>query len=220
VGTRRAALFDLDGTLVDSNLSIRSTMNAVLAERGLAPFAKAELDGLIGQGLRAILAQRFPAPGPRPGDLDRMTLRYRAIYMESGWAMAEVYPGLEDAIGRLRGAGWRVGVVTNKGQAETETMLRDLGVARLFDAAVGDDDVRPLKPDPAPVVEACRRLGAGPTEAVMVGDTRFDVQAAHGAGLPCIGVTWGNGTRASLVAAGAEAIVDDVKGLERALRAA
>lgn len=214
-GTGRAVLFDLDGTLLDSNQSIRSTMNAVLAERGLPTFAKAELDALIGTGLRDILARKMAQPDPAA--LAAMALRYRGVYSESGWFTVGFFPGLEDLVVDLQRRGRPVGIVTSKGQQETETLLFDLGVAGLFDTVVGDDDHRALKPDSAPVLEACRRIGCEPSGAVVVGDTRFDILAAKAAGARAVGVLWGNGSAQSLRDAGADKLVDSVSQLRRAL---
>lgn len=212
----RAVLWDLDGTLLDSKLSIRETMNTVLAERGLPVFTREELDALIGHPLRDILATKTKDPAA----VEAMAHRYRAAYNESGWVTVRVAEGLEDLLGRLRGEGIRTGVVTSKGQHETEVLLADLGVAHLFDAVVGDDDVRPLKPDPAPVREALALLGGVPADrAVMVGDTTFDVGAARGAGVACVGVLWGTHDRRTLLGAGAAAVASDAKGLAKALRA-
>lgn len=214
VAAAGAVLWDLDGTLLDSKLSIRDTMNTVLAERGLPAFAKAELDALIGHPLRDILATRSSDRGA----VEAMTQRYRAAYNESGWVTVRVTAGLAELVADLRRRGVRHAVVTSKGQRETEVLLADLGIAHLFEAVVGDDDVRPLKPDPAPVREALRLLGAAPGEAVMVGDTTFDVGAAHGAGVRCIGVLWGSHPRATLAEAGADALVGDARQLEKVLR--
>lgn len=210
-----AVLFDIDGTILDANLSIRDTMNRVLAEEGQPTFGKAELEALIGNPLRVILSRKCKDTAV----VERMTHRYRAAYGESGWLLADLFPGIEGLLPRLRSRGVRTGIVTSKGQQESETLLRDLGVAHLFDAVVGDDDRRPLKPDPAPVLEAVRRLGVPLQEAVMVGDTRFDVASGRAAGVRTIGVLWGNGSREELVTAGADELARDVKGLGRLLGA-
>jgi phosphoglycolate phosphatase len=212
----RAVLWDLDGTLLDSKLSIRETMNTVLAERGFAVFTREELDALIGHPLRDILATKASDPAA----VEAMTHRYRAAYNESGWVTVRVAEGLTALLEQLRRDGVRTAVVTSKGQHETEVLLGDLGIAHLFDAVVGDDDVRPLKPDPAPVREALRLLGGLPPErAVMVGDTTFDVGAARRAGVACVGVLWGTHDRKTLLAAGAAAAVTDAAGLAKAIRA-
>lgn len=212
--TPRAVLWDLDGTLLDSKLSIRETMNTVLAERGLPAFTRAELDALIGHPLRDILATKTADRAL----VEAMTHRYRAAYNESGWVTVRVAEGLADLVAALRQRGFHMAVVTSKGQQETETLLADLGIAHLFDAVVGDDDVRPLKPDPAPIREALRLVGVDAGNAVMVGDTTFDVGAAVGAGVPCVGVLWGTHDRATLLAAGAHAVARDAAELAKALR--
>jgi phosphoglycolate phosphatase len=211
----RAVLWDLDGTLLDSRRSIRETMNTVLAERGLPGFAPDELARLIGHPLRDILATKT---GDKAA-VEAMALRYRECYNESGWVTVRVMPGLEGLLHDLRGAGVRNAVVTSKGQRETEVLLADLGIAHLFDGVVGDDDARPLKPDPAPVREALRLVAALPERAVMVGDTTFDAGAAAGAGVPFVGVLWGTHDRATLEAAGAVAVAGSPARLAKALKA-
>jgi 2-phosphoglycolate phosphatase len=209
----RAVLFDVDGTILDAVPSIRETMNRVLAERGQPTFTKAELLKLIGNPLRVILATKCPDPAV----VEAMTHRYRDVYGESAWVLADLYPGVERLLADLHAAGVRTGVVTSKGQKEAERLLFDVGVLHLVDVVVGDDDARPLKPDPAPVLSACEALGVAPAEAAMVGDTRFDILAGIAAGAQAVGVTWGIGSRAELKEAGADVIVSDVKGLRRVL---
>lgn len=211
---RQAVLVDLDGTLLDSKLSIRETLNTVLAERGLPPFSRDDMDRLIGKPLRDILAMRSSDPAA----IEAMTHRYRAAYNETGWVTVEPFPGLVPLLRGLKEEGVLLGTVTSKGQHETETLLFDLGLADVFDAIVGDDDVRPLKPDPAPVLEACRLLQVEPADAVMVGDTTFDVRSAVAAGARCVGVLWGIHGAATLRDAGATALVRTPAGLARELR--
>jgi 2-phosphoglycolate phosphatase len=209
----RAVLWDLDGTLLDSNPSIRATMNHVLKERGLPVFAKQELDLLVGHPLREILATKCPDPAV----VETMAHRYRAVYNESGWLTVRLHDGVPELVDELERRGVRQALVTSKGQQETETLITDLGFAHPWDAIVGDDDVRPLKPDPAPVLEALRLLDCLPGEAAMVGDTRFDIGAGKGAGVLAVGVLWGNGSAESLRQAGADALVRDPKELRKLL---
>ena len=209
----RAVLWDVDGTLLESRLSIRNTMNTVLAERGLGTFTRAELDLQIGRPLRDILAEKCKDASV----VEAMTHRYREVYNESGWTTAHIFAGLEELVRKLKGDGWLQGVVTSKGQRETELLLLDMGLSGVFDVVVGDNDSRPLKPDPAPVRDACAQLQVKPGEAVMVGDTRFDVEAGLGAGAHVIGVLWGIQDEPMLRAAGATVLVDDVDALAEAI---
>jgi phosphoglycolate phosphatase len=210
---RQAVAWDLDGTLLDSRSSIRDTMNRVLAERGRPGFSADELRGLIGHGLRSILSKREPDRAA----VEAMAVRYRDLYVESGWMTARVHDGLEELMRDLRRAGRKQAIVTSKGQQEAESVMASLGLLPLLDAVVGDDDVRPIKPDPAPVAEACRRMGVAPEGCAMVGDTRFDILAGLGAGCRTVGVLWGTDGRAELQQAGADAVVGDAKELRRAL---
>jgi len=209
----RAVLLDVDGTLLDANRSIRDTMNRVLAEERLPTFGAGEVERLIGNPLRVILSAKCPDRAV----VERMAHRYRALYSEVGWVLARPFPGIEDLLGDLRAHGVLTGIVTSKGQRETEVLLRDLGLADRFDAVVGDDDVRPLKPDPAPVLAGCTALGVAPHEAAMVGDTRFDILSGKAAGANAVGVLWGNGSRQELVESGADELARDVKELCRIL---
>ncbi|HEX2065660.1 MAG TPA: HAD family hydrolase [Candidatus Thermoplasmatota archaeon] len=208
-----AVLWDLDGTLLDSNLSIRQTMNHVLGERGLPPFTRAELDALIGHPLRDILATKTADRAV----VEAMALRYRDVYSDSGWVTVGLHEGVVPLVRDLGARGHPQAVVTSKGQKESEILLDDLGIAHLFGAVVGDDDARPLKPDPAPVLEACRLLRRPPRDAVMVGDTRFDILAGKAAGAHAVGVLWGNGSAQSLREAGADALARDAAELRRLL---
>lgn len=210
---RQAVLVDLDGTLLESRLSILDTLNRVLAERSLPGFSRADMDQQIGRPLRDILADRTTDAGL----IEAMTHRYRAAYNETGWVTVQVVAGFVDLLRNLRRRGIALAVVTSKGQQETETLLLDLGLGDVFDAVVGDDDVRPLKPDPAPVREACRLLNVQPEAAVMLGDTTFDVLAATAAGAQAIGVLWGIHGAAALRSAGARDVVSSMPQLDAAL---
>jgi phosphoglycolate phosphatase len=209
----RAVLFDVDGTLLDSELSIRATMNQVLGERGLAPFSKAELAGLIGTPLRITLARRTDDDAA----IAIMARRYLDIYMDAGWATSSFFPGVEALVARLRARGLKTGLITSKGQQEAEQLVLDLGARPLFDAIVGDDERRPLKPDPTPILEACATLGRTPSETVMVGDHRVDMLAARAAGCRAVGVLWGHGSADDLRKAGAHELVKTMEELEAAI---
>lgn len=210
----RGVLWDLDGTLLESGRSIRTAMGHVLREEGLRPFDAAEMRGLIGKPLREILRLRCKDAGV----VERMTHRYREVYGAYAWVFVGWYPGTRDLLARLQARGVRQAVVTTKGQDEARVLLRDLGVAHLFDAVVGDDDVRALKPDPAPVLSACGALGLPPGACVMVGDTAYDVAAGNAAGAYTIGVLWGHGAPETL--AEADALAGDAAALARALAGA
>lgn len=209
----RAILWDVDGTLIESRQSIRSTINQVLAAARQPVFSAAQLDAQIGRPLRDILAEKCASTEL----VEALTHRYREVYSQSGWVTAQPMPGVLDVVEALRRRGIPQGIVTSKGQRETEILLQDLGMDH-FDVVIGDDDRRPLKPHPAPVLAACAGLGLLPEHVAMVGDTTFDVQAAQTAGAWAVGVPWGIHSASTLREAGAN-VVRDARDLQRTLMA-
>lgn len=178
----------MDGTLMDPNGSIRVAIDGAVESAGFAAFEDDEV--LIGMPLREILQKRTTDPEL----VEAMVEAFRRITLEEAWRLAAWYPGLKEAVAWCRDRGLKTGVVTTKGQLEADTLLARRQEAHLFDAVVGDDDVRPVKPNPAPVLEALRQLNVPATEAVMIGDTSFDVDAGRAAGCATIGVNWGHGS--------------------------
>jgi 2-phosphoglycolate phosphatase len=209
----RAVLFDLDGTLLDPAGSIRATIAAVLDEAGLGALGAHEV--LVGMPLRDILRLRTDDAAA----ITHMVRRYRETFAAETWRPVRFYPGLEAMLRRLHARDVPMAVVTTKGEEEATLLLQRLGVAECFAAIVGDDDTRPVKPHPEPVRVACRRLGIVPAEAVMVGDTRYDILAGRAAGTHTIGVLWGHGTLEGHREAQAAAVAADGAELERLLEA-
>lgn len=209
----KAVLWDMDGTLLNPNGSIRGALDAAVRFGGFEPFASEEV--LIGMPLRDILQKRTRDASA----IEAMVDEFRRISYEEAWRIVQWYPGIKEVVAWCREQGWKTAVVTTKGEFEADLLLRNLGARELFDAVVGDDDVRALKPHPAPVLEACRRIGAAPTDAVMVGDTSYDVDAGRAAGCQTIGVAWGHGG-SSHGAQAADVYVADAAQLQAALQGA
>lgn len=207
----QAVLWDMDGTLLDPNGSIRGALDAAVAYGGFDPFG--EDDVLIGMPLRDILRTRTQDDDV----IEAMVEEFRRVSYEETWRMVAWYPGIRETLAWCRDQGLKTAVVTTKGELEAEVLLEKLDARHLFDAVVGDDDVRALKPDPAPVLEACRRLGVAPRNAVMVGDTCYDVDAGRAAGCATIGVGWGHG-RGAHGAGHADHVVDHEVALLRTLQ--
>lgn len=184
---RDVACFDLDGTLLDPGDSIRASIEFALHSEDLVPI-KPE-DVFIGMPLRDVLRTRTDDPL----QVERLVDCFREHYVEEAWRLVRWYPGVKHVVETLRAGGVRTAIVTTKGEEEAHHLMDRLGALDLWDTIVGDDDVRPVKPDPAPVVAACGRLHRRPDDAVMVGDTSFDVEAGRAAGAWTVGVRWGSG---------------------------
>ena len=202
----RLAVFDLDGTLVDSLDDLHASVNHALAAVGLPPRSRDEVRGYVGEGARVLLQK---AVAPHAERLEPALAAWRAHYGAHCLDRTAPYPGLAAA---LAGAGRALAVLTNKPGAMARKILDGLGLLPRFVAVVGGDEA-PRKPDPTGLLEIMAKVGASPGETVFVGDSRHDVETARAAGVAMVAVTWGLTSRADLVAAGATVLVDDAAGL-------
>lgn len=179
----KTIIFDLDGTLLDSAPDIRATANTLLARRGRAPITLAQTHGFIGSGAGVFVARMAAAAGlaTDAAALARLEAEFVEIY-EHAHALTRIYPGVEAALDRLSGAGWRMGLCTNKPMGPARAVLTHFGLAARFAAVVGGDSLGVRKPDPAPLRHVHAALGGGP--AVYVGDSEVDARTAAAAAIP------------------------------------
>ena len=195
-------LLDLDGTLVDSAPDLAACLNRLLASRGFAPLAPTAVVAMIGDGVGMLLQRGFAARDAVP---DAQALAdFMADYAAHLADATRPYPGAAAALARLRGAGWRLGVCTNKPEALARGVLAATGLLPAIAAIGGGDSFPVRKPDPGHLRATLARAGGDPARAVMAGDHRNDILAARGAGLPSVFAAWGYGTPE--MAAGADAI--------------
>ena len=186
-------VFDLDGTLVHSAPDLMHAANKVLAGEGRRKITIDEVMMMVGDGVPKLVERAFAATGApltsvESGDMAKVFMGH---YDGKGAIDTKPFPGAVDMLNRLRDAGYRMGVCTNKPQSPTEQILRDLGLAHYFDAVLGGDKLPVRKPDGEPLRAVLRELGAAPGTAVMVGDSINDVMTAKNAGVPAIAVTFG-----------------------------
>lgn len=176
-------VFDLDGTLIDSAPDIHAAGNAVLEAEGLAQISYDQARSFIGNGARVFLErmERASAGTNDPPRTERMRRLFAQKY-ERAHALTRVYPGVEEALHRLRDEGWQLGLCTNKPIAPTRAVLAHLRLTPLFATIVGGDTLPVMKPDPAPLMKAMRALGEGPV--VYVGDSEVDAATAVAADVP------------------------------------
>jgi phosphoglycolate phosphatase len=190
---RRTVIFDLDGTLADTAGDLIAAANAALGALGHPPvLSQGADDATAFRGGRAMLklaATRLGEDGESLADhgYDVLLDAYgRAIDVHT-----RLYPGVIEAVERLRCTGAAVGICTNKPEALALRLIERLGIAALFDGVVGADTLPVRKPDPAPFREAVARAGGSVSRAILVGDTETDRKTAAAAGVPCVLVTFG-----------------------------
>ena len=181
----RTVLFDLDGTLIDSiELILASHRHATREVLGESPS-----DDVLRQGIGVpLLTQMRTLDEERA---DALVLAYRAFNHRMHDELLRPYEGLLELCATLREEGAVLGVVTSKSRPVVEMAFARLAFAPLLDVVVTSDQTEHHKPRPEPILEALRRLGRDASGACYVGDSPFDLQAAHAAGVDAIGVSWG-----------------------------
>jgi phosphoglycolate phosphatase len=186
-------VFDLDGTLVDSAPDLLATLDAVLPLHGFQAPADPTLRDGIGHGARhlievALARQDVVLKGAPLDAIHRDFLQYYEENISRGSAL---YPGAEAMLDRFADAGWTFAVCTNKREGLSRLLLEQLGAAARFAAICGGDTFGVCKPDPAHLTGTITSAGGRPDTAVMVGDSRTDIDAARNAGIPFVGVSFG-----------------------------
>lgn len=205
------ALFDLDGTVVDSLALIRASLrHATLTVLGASP-PDDDLMHNVGLPLAAQM-RTFD-----PGRVDELVAAYREHNDRWHDALVKEYPGVREGLEELAGSGLRVGLVTSKVRDGALRALDRLGLRHLFEVVIGSDDVPSHKPDPAPLLAAARQLGIEARRCAYVGDSHHDMAAARGAGMLPVGVLWGVSDADRLRKAGAQRLARDMSDVVNAL---
>ena len=206
--------FDLDGTLVDTSPDLAAAVDAALAHGGFPPL-DADIRPMIGGGSRLMLRRGLEAAGQHDEALvDRLLPVLLQSYHDNIAVGSRPYPGMLDALDALSASGVTLAVVTNKLEALATRLLDALDLTGRFATIIGGDSVGRSKPDPAPIHAMVERCGGG--RAAFVGDSIFDVGAAHAAGLPAIAVSFGFLDR-PVEALGADRVIDHYDELVPAL---
>ena len=186
----RTLILDLDGTLVDSAADLQAALNRLMQGRGLAPFARAEVVAMIGDGVEALVTRGLAARGLAPDPA--AVIAFRADYSQHAMDGTLPFPGVAEMLRTLLEQGWRLGVCTNKPAKDARAVLEAVRLAGLVGSVIGGDG--PRKPDPAHMLAAVAAAGGRAESALALGDHRNDVLAARAAGMPAIFAGWGYGT--------------------------
>jgi phosphoglycolate phosphatase len=207
----RLAIFDLDGTLVDSLADIARAANAALAGHGLPTHPTAQFRDFVGWGVRRLI--ELAAPGLDEPTTARVEATFRQRYSEDLIVDTAPYPGIAELLDELAGAGVALAVLSNKPDPLTARVVAGVLGRHRWVAIRGHRPECPRKPDPRGLLEICDGAGFAATEAVMIGDTDVDIACARAAGARSIAVGWGFGRGLD----GASAHAVDVAALRLAL---
>jgi phosphoglycolate phosphatase len=187
----RAAILDLDGTLVDTLGDFSAALDIMLAQLAQPPVAAATVAGFIGKGSEHLIRETLAHVGAPAGLFGAAWEAYQHAYGRINGRHSAIYPGVIEGLAALRGAGWPLACLTNKPTVFARDLLERKGLASSFQCIFGGDAFERKKPDPLPVRMACEALGQAPEATLVIGDSRNDAAAARAAGCPVVLVTYG-----------------------------
>lgn len=206
----RLAVFDCDGTLVDGQADVLFAMRRAFERAGMPPPPPVKVRRMVGLSLP--VAIRELAPGAGEEEQRALVEFYKSSFRarrEEGLLEEPLYDGIHELLHRLHEAGWALAVATGKSDRGLAACLAGHGIAELF-VSLQTADRHPSKPHPAMLEAAMFEAGAQADEAVMIGDTSYDMQMANAARVRAIGVAWGYHPPHELLATGADVVVNTV----------
>ncbi|MBM3577069.1 MAG: phosphoglycolate phosphatase [Alphaproteobacteria bacterium] len=186
-------IFDLDGTLADTADDLIGALNVLLTREGLAPVALADGRPLVGAGARALIERGFACRGAplEPLRADALVRDFLTYYEAHIADESRLFPGALAALDRFRAAGFRLAVCTNKSEGLARLLLQKLSAADRFAAICGRGSFPMHKPDPRTLWLTIEAADGDPRRAVMVGDSKTDIDTARAAGTPTVAVDFG-----------------------------
>ena len=207
-------LFDLDGTLTNPEKGITTGVQIALRRFGIEENDPDRLRAFIGPPLWAMFRQQY---GLSAEEAERAVGYYREYYVDTGLFENFVYPGIPELLDRLRQDGRRLWVATSKPTVMAERVLRHFGLDASFEriCGIGLNDADKSKSDV--IADVLTDFELTPAETVMAGDRKYDIEGGRANGLRTVGVTWGFGSVAELLLAGATALAQDPASLPEIL---
>lgn len=205
---KELVVFDLDGTLIDSSGDIAWAANRTLEETGRKPRDLLAIKAAIGSGVRYLLEQLMPGAGPDV--IEEARKRFLFFYADHLTVETRFYPGVLKTLGHLRGLGKLMALVTNKPIELTQRIIEEMGLKPFFLVVLGGDSLANRKPHPEPIEQVMAELGVAASKTLYVGDTALDYEAATGAGVDMVGVSYGFRPRSEIEQAGCEVIIDSL----------
>ena len=204
---KKAVIFDLDGTLLDTLADIGDSVNRMLMEYGFSEHTLDDYRRFIGNGLKMLVTRALPIAGRSEEMVDACFRRARAIYQDNWNRRTKPYDGMHELLGILEERKIARAVLSNKPHDFTVKYVEAYFKQGAFAAVMGHGDRFPLKPDPAAALEIARRLDVAPTAFLFVGDSAVDMQTANAARMHAVGAGWGFRGPRELVQNGCRSLV-------------
>lgn len=205
---KNTILFDLDGTLLDTLQDLQESVNTALQAYGAPLRTMEEIRSFVGDGLAKLVERALP-DGVAHSHYTEILAETRSIYRKNSRNHTAPYPGILSMLKQLYNIGWRIGVVSNKPDADVKQLCKYF-FGDTITVAIGANETHRNKPAPDNLFAAIEQLDATAADTVYVGDSEVDLETARNAGLPCISVLWGFRKLAQLDAHGAMYCVRNV----------
>lgn len=210
----KAVLLDLDGTLLDTVTEIADAANAMRQNLGMPPLPLETLTTYVGKGsehfVKQALSNNLAGTVPDAHQSAQALAIFLDHYRVLNGTQSHLYPGVLEGLTAFRKAGLKMAVVTNKKEEFTHTLLIRKNLAHFFDAVVCGDTCERKKPDPMPFLHACQLLNVNPADALAIGDSINDAQAARAAGITILAVPYGYSAGIDVRNLDVDAIVDSI----------
>ncbi len=206
-------IFDFDGTLGDTRRIIVTTMQMTIREMSLDSRCDEECASQIGLPLQGCFQALYP--NASSATIQQCAETYRRIFDENkGHIKPQAFPHVVETLAWLKQQGFTLTIASSRSHQSLSELIHDLGIAEYISYLVGADDVEHAKPLPEPVLKTLDALRFDASQALVVGDMQVDILMGANAGAKTCGVTYGNGTRQELEAAGADVIIDGIDELK------
>lgn len=204
---KKIVILDFDGTIADTRPVILNTFHRTLDAMNLPQHSDDEIAATIGLPL----LKAFPTLEPMNKEMAAVcTATYRRIFEDVNAEIGvPMFPHVADTLRQMHDKGCILTIATSRGYKSAAEFIRNFHLDDIITFIIAAEDVKHAKPDAEPVEKTLKHYGLKPEDAVVIGDTHFDILMGRNAGCATIGVTYGNGSRESLVEAGADYVVDD-----------
>ncbi len=204
----RGVIFDLDGTLLDTLEDIGNAANAVLAHHGFPSHPILAYRQFVGEGIQVLMKRSLPSTHRDEATLQACLQTMKTEYVRNLNKTAKPYPGIPEVLTKLKAAGLKLAVLSNKPDEFTGRCVTDFFGNELFQVCFGLRPGVPRKPDPAGALEIAQSWQTAPGNILYVGDSGTDMQTAMAAAMFPLGVLWGYRSREELLAHGAKAVIE------------
>ena len=207
--------FDLDGTLVNSLPDLALSVNSALADFGFPQAPEELVLTWIGNGAPVLIARALEWAKEQTGkdfsdaEMEQVNDPFIVFFSFSPFSVSRLYPNVKETLETLKAHGYTLAVVTNKPTRHVQPVLAAFGIDHLFSEMLGGQSLPAIKPHPGPLYYLCGKFGVEPRQVLFVGDSRNDILAAHSAGCPVVGLTYGYNYNIPIAESNPDWVLDD-----------